>query len=443
MVETVFKFLSLKKKRIPNEYMKTQLSGLEKQHGNIDVLANRISNVRTWSYVANKKDWVENADYWIQLTKSIEDNLSDRLHEELTKSFIDKKISILARGLKQDVVLETEVGEDHKVLIDKQYVGKLKGLKFIIDFTSKNLDADLKSIKKAARKGVEEELIKRVRIITREKNLSIDFGNKIVWQDNPIAKIKRGENYLTPEVEIIADDALPLEEKKELEQFLKHWVDSHINEVLSDLINLTKVKIENQYLRALAYQLYENNGVLKRKNIDDIIKLISKEERKKLWSMGIKIGRYHVFLPKMLKPKAVMLRTMLWKTHNNILSNLDIPKFGLNFVVNNNFNEKYLLLCGFERFKDYFIRIDILEKLFINIIDVTIERKFKISPEMMNLLGCTKENFLKLMNLMSYKKLKDSDTYYFSSDIKKNKDKVAPNKNKVGPFSKLLALNIK
>ena len=443
MVETVFKFLSLKKKRIPNEYMKTQLSGLEKQHGNIDVLANRISNVRTWSYVANKKDWVENADYWIQLTKSIEDNLSDRLHEELTKSFIDKKISILARGLKQDVVLETEVGEDHKVLIDKQYVGKLKGLKFIIDFTSKNLDADLKSIKKAARKGVEEELIKRVRIITREKNLSIDFGNKIVWQDNPIAKIKRGENYLTPEVEIIADDALPLEEKKELEQFLKHWVDSHINEVLSDLINLTKVKIENQYLRALAYQLYENNGVLKRKNIDDIIKLISKEERRKLWSMGIKIGRYHVFLPKMLKPKAVMLRTMLWKTHNNILSNLDIPKFGLNFVVNNNFNEKYLLLCGFERFKDYFIRIDILEKLFINIIDVTIERKFKISPEMMNLLGCTKENFLKLMNLMSYKKLKDSDTYYFSSDIKKNKDKMLSNKNKVSPFSKLLALNIK
>ena len=161
IVETVFKFLCLKKKRIPNEYMKTQLAGLEKQHGNIDVLANRISNVRTWSYVANKKDWVENADYWIQLTKSIEDTLSDRLHEELTKSFIDKKISILARGLKQDMILETEVSESNKVLIDKQYVGELKGLKFIIDFNSKNLDVDLKSIKKAARKGVEEELIKR------------------------------------------------------------------------------------------------------------------------------------------------------------------------------------------------------------------------------------------------------------------------------------------
>ena len=443
MVDTVFKFLSIKRKRIPNEYMKTQLKGLNEKHGNIDVLANRISNVRTWSYVANKKDWVENADYWVQLTKSIEDNLSDRLHEELTKSFIDKKISILARGLKQDMILETEVDEEHKVLIDQQYVGKLKGLKFIIDFTSKNLDVDLKSIKKAARKGVEKELIKRVNIIVKEKNLSIDLENKIIWQNNPIAKIKKGENYLTPEIEVISDDALPLDEKKELEKFLKNWISSHITEVLGDLINLSKKKVEDQYLRALAFQLYENNGVLKRKEVGEIIKLISKEERKKLWNMGVKIGRYHVFLPKMLKPKAVMLRTTLWKIYNNILSNLNIPKFGLNFVVNENFNEQFLLLCGFERFKDYFVRIDILEKLFINIIDKTLDRKFKISPDMMNLLGCTKENFFKLIGLMNYKKSKDSETYYFSGDTMKNKEKVIVSKKKSNPFSKLLALNIK
>ena len=443
VVDTVFKYLCIRKKRIPNEYMKTQLSGLEKQHGNIDVLANRISNVRTWSYVANKKDWVENADYWIQLTKSIEDSLSDRLHEELAKSFIDKKISILARGLKQDVVLETEVNENHKVLIDKQYVGELKGLKFVIDFTSKNLDVDLKSIKKAARRGVENELVKRVNIIIKEKNLSIDFENKIVWQNNPIAKIKKGENYLAPEIEIISDDALPLDKRKELEQCLKNWVSSYINEVLKDLINLTKIKIDDQYLRALSYQLYENNGVLKRKEVEEITKLISKEERKKLWNMGIKIGRYHVFLPKMLKPKAVMLRTTLWKIYNNISNNLSIPKFGLNFVVNENFNEKFLLLCGFERFKDYFIRIDILEKLFINIIDKTVDRKFKISPEMMNLLGCTKENFYRLLDLMNYKKLKDSDIYYFFQDNKRKKERIILNKNKANPFSKLLALNIK
>ena len=112
-------------------------------------------------------------------------------------------------------------------------------------------------------------------------------------------------------------------------------------------------------------------------------------------------------------------------------------------MLNEDFNEKFLLLCGFEKFKDYFVRIDILEKLFISIIDSTVGKKFKISPVMMNLLGCTKENFFILLNLMNYKKSKDSDTYYFSSDNKKSKDKITVNKNKVSPFSKLLALNIK
>ena len=90
--------------------------------------------------------------------------------------------------------------------------------------------------------------------------------------------------------------------------FLNKWLSSHINEVLSDLIKLTKHQISNQYLRGLVFQLYENNGVIKRSEVDKIVKSIPPEERKKLWGMGIKIGRYHIYLPKMLKPKAVEFR---------------------------------------------------------------------------------------------------------------------------------------
>ena len=279
IVESVFKFLSTKKKKIPDRYMKEQLDGLEKKHGNIDVLANRISNVRTWSYVANKKNWVENSDYWVQLTKKLEDRLSDRLHEELTKTFIDKRASVLARGLKQDMILDAEIDSENKVLIDGQYVGNLKGLKFNVDFISKNLDADLKSIKKAAKRGIEDELIKRTKLIIEEKKLVISEDNKIIWKNNPIAKMSKGENYLSPEIEIIADDALPAKNINDLEIFLKGWLLSHIEDVLCDLINLTKTKIDNQYLRALSFQLYENNGVLKRRHMF-IIKLINKIKKK-------------------------------------------------------------------------------------------------------------------------------------------------------------------
>ena len=57
------------------------------------------------------------------------------------------------------------------------------------------------------------------------------------------------------------------------------------------------------------------------------------------------------------------------------------------------------------------------------IIDNTIERKFKINTEMMNLLGCSKENFYKLMNYMNYKKDKSIDTYVFMGERKKKHEK--------------------
>ena len=100
VVGKVFNFLREKPCRITNSYMKQQLSSLDNLDGNVDSISNRIANVRTWSYVSNKINWVENQDYWIERTKNLEDKLSDRLHEELTKSFIDKRASVLARGLK-------------------------------------------------------------------------------------------------------------------------------------------------------------------------------------------------------------------------------------------------------------------------------------------------------------------------------------------------------
>jgi ATP-dependent RNA helicase SUPV3L1/SUV3 len=404
VIDKVFQFLTTRKRRIPSSFMKDQLKGLEKDHGNVDLLSHRLSNVRTWSYVANKKNWVENSDYWVQLTKNIEDKLSDKLHDELTKSFIDKKISILSRSLKQDLVLNTKINEENKIHIDGQLIGELKGLKFLIEVTSKTLDTDIKSIKKAARKGVEEELIKRVDNIVSNEEIEISNENKIIWKDNPIAWLKKGNNYLNPEIDIIADDALSLDSKNKLILYLNKWLNNHIDKVLGDLIKLTKHKIENKYLRGLVFQLYENNGVVKRNNVEQIVKAIPTEERRKLWDMGIKIGRYHIYLPKMLKPKAVEFRVRLWKIFNNFSDKNEIPQSGLNFLINKDYDNKFLLLCGFEKFKEFFIRIDILEKLFIKIIDGTKDRKFKINSEMMNLLGCSKENFYKLMNYMNYKK---------------------------------------
>ena len=83
--------------------------------------------------------------------------------------------------------------------------------------------------------------------------------------------------------------------------------------------------------------------------------------------LGIKLGRYHIYLPKMLKPKAVNFRIGLWKIYFNLQDMNKIPKSGLNFLIGKNFNKDFMLLCGFEKFENFFVRIDILEKLLLKL----------------------------------------------------------------------------
>ena len=284
--------------------------------------------------------------------------------------------------------------------------------------------------------------MKRVGEILEKTEIDLSDDNKIIWKNNPIARLKRGSNYLNPEIDIIADDSLNEESKLKLTKFLNNWLTKYINEVLGDLVLLTRHKITNQYLRGLVFQLYENNGVIKRNEIDQIVKLIPSEERKKLWGMGIKIGRYHIYLPKMLKPKAVKFRISLWKIFYNLSDKNKIPQSGLNFISADKLDKNFLLLCGFEKFNQFFVRIDILEKLFLKILENTKDKKFKVNAEMMNLLGCSKENFYKLMTFMNYKKDKSIDTYIFKGE-KKKKEKIIRFDKKENPFNKLLTLNIK
>ncbi len=404
VVSKVFGFLTSGKKKVLNKYMKKQLNSLDKLEGNVDSISNRIANVRTWSYVSNKKGWVENQDYWIERTKILEDKLSDRLHEELTKSFIDKRASILARGLKQDIDLKTEITDQKNVLIDGQYIGELKGLKLNLDLKIDSLDTDIKSLKKASRQGVGPELVKRINQIINSNILKLKEDFKIYWGNDPIAYLTPGKNYLEPNLNLIADDILEFENRNRLQIHLEQWLKKFIREKLIDLVNLNNIEKNNSYIRALCYQLFENNGVLKRDLVSEFVKQLSLDNRKILRKNGIKIGRYHIYLHKIIKPEAVTIRLLLWKNYYRKNMNLKPPKFGLNFIIEeNNINSNFMLICGFEKFKNFYVRIDILERLFIKIIENTKDKEVKLQSEMMNLLGCTKENFLKLLVLMGYK----------------------------------------
>ena len=416
VVTKVFKFLISDLGKVSNNYMKQQLSNLDKLDGNVDSISNRIANVRTWSYVSNKSHWVENQDYWIERTKSLEDKLSDRLHDELTKSFIDKRATVLAKGLKQDITFNTKIIDQKKVMINNEYIGQLKGLRLDLDHKIGALDTDIKSLKKAARQNVSPEIINRIDQIIKTKLVELKDDLKIYWNNFPIAKLVPGKTYLEPEINLIIDDMIENIDQIRLLNFLKKWISDRIIEDLQSLIKLKNIENNNSSIRALAYQLYENNGVLIRDNITSIVKQLKQDDRKVLRALGVKFGRYHIFLYKLFKPNAVKIRIMLWKNFHQKYYDLAPPKFGLNFIEDkNNLNKNFMLLCGFEKFGHFYVRIDILERLFLQIINLNIKSKneIRLLPDMLNLLGCNKENFIKLINHMGYKSFKKNNDTFF------------------------------
>jgi ATP-dependent RNA helicase SUPV3L1/SUV3 len=446
VISNVFSFLNSEKGQISDEFMRLELIKLDKLEGNVDSLSNRIANVRTWSYVSNKNNWIENQDYWIEKTKYLEDRLSDRLHEELTKTFIDKRASVLARGLKQDMEFKTKILENNDVMIDDQFIGKIKGLKLELDFKKGALETDIKSLKKAARQSIGPELEKRIQIIIDTGLIELNDDFKIYWNNFPIAKLSIGNDYLNPGFELIIDDSIEQNPKQKLIDFTNKWIQTKINTILKSLVDLKNLKEKNSSIKALAYQLYENNGVLKREQVSEYLKALGQNERKILRDLGVKFGRYHVFLYQLIKPEAVSLRTLLWKNFHQKYYKLKPPTFGLNFLDDQESrNRNFMLLCGFEKFDNLFVRIDILERLFMQIINSNSKenKEIKMVPEMLNLLGCGKDNFKKLLKKMGYKIFdKEEETFFKYSPLKQFKKNPVKKVSSENPFKVLKNLNL-
>ena len=103
-----------------------------------------------------------------------------------------------------------------------------------------------------------------------------------------------------------------------------------------------------------------------------------------------------------------------------------------------------MLLCGFEKFDNFFIRIDILERLFMKIINLSNDksRLIKVTPEMLNLLGCSKDDFKKLLKKMSYKvSEKEKEVFFRYVPTRKNKKLFNKKTLKENPFGVLKNLN--
>src|SRR5207302_6315769 len=104
-----------------------QVAQADRTDGDIDTLSTRIAHIRTWTFAANRPDWLADPEHWQGVTREIEDKLSDALHERLTERFVDRRTSVLMRRLREKTDLDAQIGKGGEVVVEGHPIGRLDG----------------------------------------------------------------------------------------------------------------------------------------------------------------------------------------------------------------------------------------------------------------------------------------------------------------------------
>ncbi|MGH6820681.1 MAG: helicase-related protein, partial [Methylocella sp.] len=238
LVGRIFRFLQGGSGFIGEDWFARQLSHCDRSEGDLDTLSNRIAHVRTWTFIANRADWLKAPLYWQSRAREIEDRLSDALHERLTQRFIDRRTSVLMKRLAGKEELMSSVEEDGALHVEGEYVGRIKGFHFVPDGGAEGTEA--RTLKAAALQAVAAEIVARAKAVavSADPDLKLTRDGQIVWNHAAIGRIEAGSSLLKPRATISAGDQLSGAAREEVHERLQKFLDRHIAATLEPLIKI-------------------------------------------------------------------------------------------------------------------------------------------------------------------------------------------------------------
>ncbi len=390
--------------RIPTDWLAEQVKKIDNVAGDIDALSKRLAFIRTWTYVAQRKDWVADAAHWRDETRAVEDRLSDALHEALTQRFVDRRTSILLRRLKQKEALVADVNENGEVTVEGQFIGKLEGFRFQLDPSASAEEA--KTLRATAIAALQPAFNLRSDKFYNAPDTEMDITEQggLMWGEYAVGKLVAGADALSPAVEPFVDEEAGPEVAEKVRRRLSHFIDRRITAQFEPLLALKNDETLTGMARGVAFRIVEAMGILPRADIADDIKGLDQDQRGLLRKHGVRFGQFTIFQQLMLKPAPTRLRLVLWSLTANLQEFPEAPPPGLVTVpAVKDAPEGYYAHAGYRLAGDRAIRIDMLERLADMIRSQDTRSGFEANPDMLSITGLTLEQFANLMEGLGYK----------------------------------------
>jgi ATP-dependent RNA helicase SUPV3L1/SUV3 len=410
---------------IADDWFRRQVAIVDRTEGDIDTLSARIAQIRTWTFVANRPDWLRDPEHWQEATRQVEDKLSDALHERLASRFVDRRTSVLMRRLRENAMLEAEVTASGDVLVEGQHVGRLHGFQFAPDPQADGQEA--KALRAAAQKALAGEIEARAErfAVAPDDAFVLASDGVIRWMGEAVARFVTGDKLLSPRFRVLADEQLSGPPRDKVDARLTAWIKAHVAKLLGPLVAIEEATDITGLARGIAFQIAEALGVLERARVAQDVKSLDQEGRAALRRYGVRFGAYHLYLPLLLKPAPRALAAQLWALkHGGLdMKGLDeIPHRAASgrtsFPVDPEVPRGLYRAAGFRVCGGRAVRIDILERL-ADLIRPAIAYRpgttpgdppagaadgdgFVVTVGMTSLAGCSGEDFSSILKSLGY-----------------------------------------
>ncbi len=320
--------------RLPRDWVAGAIAGLERTEGDLDTLMARITAIRVWAYIAARPDWIDDAAALQADARRVEDLVSDALHETLTARFVDRRAAHLIRKLDEsnEEELLSAVTRRGEVVVEGHPVGHVKGFAFEPDPGAVE-EEERRVVLRAARRALSAEIPRRVAMLEAAKDeaFAITAGHKVTWAYShapnmpvglgdiaEVAKLKPGPEPSKPQIEVLPSEFLDGAQRERIRERLATWLDALIKRELGAVFAAEAKAAEDNTLRGPAFRLREELGLAMGRTDPDI----RPDLRQKLKGIGIRAGRYALYVPEALKPRAMALRAQLW----SLLRGIETPK---------------------------------------------------------------------------------------------------------------------
>jgi ATP-dependent RNA helicase SUPV3L1/SUV3 len=369
LVVTLFGYLQ-REGKIATDWFAQQIAMADRTDGDIDTLSTRIAHIRTWTFAANRPDWLADPEHWQGVARAVEDKLSDALHERLTERFVDRRTSALMRRMRDSGALDPQFSKTGEVVIEGHVIGRLDGFVFVPEASAGGSEA--KALQNAAQKALAGEIAARATRLAEaaDDQFVLASDGTLRWTGSPVGKLVAGEEVLRPRVRIIADEHLTGAPRDAVEARLDAFVKAHLEKLLGPLLHLAAASDVTGIARGVAYQLVEALGVLERQRVAEEVKGLDQPARATLRKYGVRFGAYHIYLPNLLKPAPRTLAVQLWALKNEsaqikgIDDLLHLAGSGRTSIpIDREIDPMLYRTAGYRACGERAVRVDILERL--------------------------------------------------------------------------------